>query len=274
MTNHAPKPIDEGDANRLMALIDAALASGSPVTEIAMDHDGTPCRLVLASGVGIKLVDSWARGLIGEPAPEPKPEPRASSALLAESKKAVGWLIRTRHPDALRFIDPLLAAIEAEEARGPSEVEKTDIMQQRGCLNHVGDPDPTCRICYLTMSDIAEELRDERDEAIKRADGLRSDVDYWQNIVTASVKACGYPGLLHSELFSHVEQLRKERDEALARAEKAEAALSTPPQPNHASNDQPIRWFLCQYGDPYDDCSDTDKDAAIAELCRRALGER
>ena len=66
------QPIDEGDANRLMSLIDAALASGSPVTEIAMDHDGTPCRLVLASGVGI----SWVRGLLGEPATEPKPEPQ------------------------------------------------------------------------------------------------------------------------------------------------------------------------------------------------------
>lgn len=99
------QPIDEGDANRLMSLIDAALASGSPVTEIAMDHDGTPCRLVLASGVGI----SWVRGLLGEPATEPKPEPQ----LLG---------------------NPLELP---EEARGPSEVEQ--LRKERDEARAAGD---------------------------------------------------------------------------------------------------------------------------------------
>ena len=151
------QPIDEGDANRLMSLIDAALASGSPVTEIAMDHDGTPCRLVLASGVGI----SWVRGLLGEPATEPKPEPQ----LLG---------------------NPLELP---EEARGPSEVE----------------------------------------------------------------------------------QLRKERDEALARAEKAEAELSTPPQPNHTSDDSRLAAFLRNYDSYEPGTFERMDEAALAELCRREL---
>jgi hypothetical protein len=112
-------------------------------------------------------------------------------------------------------------AIKAEEARGPSEVGATDIMHQRECINRVGDPDPTCRVCYETMADIASDLRDERDEAIKAADGLRTDVAYWQNIVESAVKACDYPGLLHSELVEHIEQLRKENADLAGRLDRA-----------------------------------------------------
>ena len=211
------QPIDEGDANRLMSLIDAALASGSPVTEIAMDHDGTPCRLVLASGVGI----SWVRGLLGEPATEPKPEPQ----LLG---------------------NPLELP---EEARGPSN---GDVYPQfcDSCSDSIYDDEGE-----LIRNPRVEQLRKRQDEA-KRT--LRLEV--------AVTEGCGLVEAA-AEAVETIRKLRKERDEALARAEKAEAALSTPPQPNHASNDQPIRWFLCQYGDPYDDGSDTDRGAAIATSC-------
>jgi hypothetical protein len=163
----AQKPIDEGDANRLMALIDAALASGSPVTEIAMDHDGTPCRLVLASGDGIKLVDSWARGLIGEPATEPTlPEPTEQEAFVA------GCDLHCEHgiPSGFCTVSP-------------------------SC----GDPKPEPR---------------------------------------------------------------------------ASSALSTPPQPNHASGDRRLTAFLREYGSYKPGTLVRLDEAALAELCRRALGGR
>jgi hypothetical protein len=70
--------------------------------------------------------------LMGEkPASDPKPEPRASSALVAAAKRAyescpMSCGSSKRELDHLRSMNDLYVAIEAEEARGPSEVDDPD----------------------------------------------------------------------------------------------------------------------------------------------------
>jgi hypothetical protein len=74
-----------------------------------------------------------------EPKPEPQllgnplelPEPRASSALLGAAKRAyescpMSCGSSKRELDHLRSMNDLYVAIEAEEARGPSEVDDPD----------------------------------------------------------------------------------------------------------------------------------------------------
>ena len=257
-----PKPIDEGDASRLMALIDAALASGSPVTEIASDHDGTPCRLVLASGVGIKLVDSWVRGLLGEPATEPKPEPqplgnplelpepRASSALLEAAKAVLVELDRLRRGQRPQRVPmfvhadthtELRQAIEAEEARGPSEIEQLSQSERQSLVD----------------------LRARLDEVVKELSAAKNDRDEWRAMadpavcrrqfpdgsVPGNAEECAIGWLnLYEGSRKEVEQLRKERDEAREqleqfkeRAEKAEASAEA-----HADGDNPTLMAVCE----------------------------
>jgi len=190
----------------------------------------------------------------------PEPEPRASSALLEAARNLVDDIERGSW-DAVDPI-PVRAAIEAEEARGPSEVEKlrrelASVTSERDeldakylgfekTLSAIQDCQPTParfreddqleppwevveRIwCNLNAAEVrAEKAEAERDAETKRGDGLRSDVTYWQDIVMSAVAACGYPGLLHSELVAHIKQLPKERDEAIARAEQQAAEIGS-----------------------------------------------
>jgi hypothetical protein len=140
------------------------------------------------------------------PRPEPKPESRASSALLAAANNVVTLFSpNTGHRDESTWretaIGQLQTAIEAEEARGPSE-------------------------------DIGKTIDDNSDAMHMLA---KND---------------------------EIERLRKERDEAIARAERAEAAL----------DDDPLREWLSCYtpGDSMNTTVEQDQ-AALAELCRRAL---
>ena len=152
------------------------------------------------------------------PEPEPKPEPRASSLLLKAAKLAAEWLeiFDSTSGGVLR------QAIEAEEARGPSEVEQLrEQLRQRGVALDSW--------VHKSESEI-EQLRKERDEALARAEKAEAEVDLVSETLDMAL--------------DRAEKAARDAEALADRAEKAEVALSTPPQQNHIGSILPLRGWL------------------------------
>ena len=169
-------------------------------------------------------------------APRPKPEPRPSSALLKAAKDVLvelDILRRGQRPQRVPMFvhadthTELRQAIEAEEARGPSEIEQ---------------------------------LRKERDEAIARAEESEaSEKEEMLKFARAdqrladAVMALEFAGVAKvtrynlAEKIGELSKLAEKADRAiltLTRSRPSSAAISTPPQQNHIGSILPLRGWL------------------------------
>ena len=193
-------------------------------------------------------------------APRPEPEPRASSALLEAVKRVL--------PDTTGFSSGqtkisyhdfciIRKAIEAEEARGPSEVAKVGEIEQLrkesdeanirafDAENRLAEAfDVLCRLACLGYGDRPG-----------NSDGNRIAID-----------ALGH-------LFDCVWYQPEGGDGCWANKADGpiEAALSTPPQPNHASDDDELIRYADRSSRGQIDGFDWVAADALSELVRRAL---